>query len=83
MDGRPVRTICGKEIRFTHSGPTPQGWKDDRAGLGMCTFKNPEIRGDLIATVCIKYPGPLSDAQKSLIRRALVENSPRNSHYGY
>jgi DnaJ family protein B protein 4 len=75
-----ITSICGKEIRFSHPGPTPATWRDDRAGLGMWTFKKPEVRGDLIAAVSIKYPGPLSETQKRMIRQALATGtSPRNS----
>jgi hypothetical protein len=47
----------------------------------MCTFKDPEKRGDLLAAVNIKYPsGPLSDGQKRMVRQALgggMGTSPR------
>ena len=38
----------------------------------MCLFKNPDQRGDLIAAVSIKYPSPLNEAQKRLVRQAFA-----------
>lgn len=68
---RTVTSICGKPINVSHRGPTAQGWQEAYAGLGMCSHKNQNQRGDLIVAVNVRYPGPLNDRQKMLLREAL------------
>jgi DnaJ family protein B protein 4 len=68
---KTVTSICGKPIKIQHQGPTPAQWKEPLAGLGMCSHKNQNQRGDLIVAINIKYPGPLNDRQKMLLREAL------------
>ncbi|KIW00776.1 uncharacterized protein PV09_07756 [Verruconis gallopava] len=51
---KSITSICGKEVIFSHPGPTPATWHEERAGLGMCTFKDPSIRGYLVASVSIR-----------------------------
>lgn len=70
---RTITSICGKTVKVSHEGPTPPNWQEPFAGLGMCSSKNVEERGDLIVGVKIKYPGVLSERQKALIRAALME----------
>lgn len=70
---RTITSICGKTVKVGHEGPTPPSWQEPFAGLGMCSYKNNEERGDLIVGVKIKYPGQLNERQKALIRAALME----------
>jgi len=53
---RTVTSICGKPVKITHQGPTPSNWAEAFAGLGMCSHKKQDQRGDLIVGVNIKYP---------------------------
>lgn len=68
---RMVKSICGKQIKVSHQGPTPPNWQECFAGLGMCSYKDTSERGDLLVGVKIKYPTNLSERQRSLIREAL------------
>jgi DnaJ family protein B protein 4 len=68
---RWLTSICGKQIKVSHQGPTPSSWQECFAGLGMCSHKNTNERGDLLVGVKIKYPASLNEKQKSLIRDAL------------
>lgn len=70
---RTIKSICGRTVKVSHEGPTPPSWQEPFAGLGMCSSKNVEERGDLIVGVKIKYPSALSERQKALIRAALME----------
>jgi len=70
---RTLTSIDGKTVRVGHEGPTPPGWQEPFAGLGMCNSKNVQERGDLIVGVKIRYPGALSDRQKALIKAALMD----------
>ena len=81
---KSIRTVCGKTVRVSHPGPTQPGWKEYYAGLGMCSRKDPNLRGDMIVTVNIVWPrtGGLSDRQKELIRQALMPGTPRNERAG-
>ncbi|KAF2430438.1 hypothetical protein EJ08DRAFT_649734 [Tothia fuscella] len=70
---RTITTICGKTVVVSNRAPTAHGWQQDFPGLGMCSHKNQNQRGDLIVGVSVRYPGsgPLSDRQKMLLREAL------------
>jgi DnaJ family protein B protein 4 len=70
---RTLTSICGKQIKVSHQGPTPWSWQECFAGLGMCSHKNTNERGDMFVGIKIKYPTSLSEKQKSLIRDALQE----------
>ena len=68
---RTLTSICGKQIKVSHQGPTTSSWQECFPGLGMCSHKNPNERGDLFVGVKIKYPTSLNERQKNLIRDAL------------
>jgi len=70
---RTITSIDGKAVRVSHDGPTPPGWQEPFAGLGMCNSKRVQERGDLIVGVRVRYPGALSERQKTLIRAALMD----------
>jgi curved DNA-binding protein CbpA len=79
---RTVKSICGREVKVKHSGPTAAGWKECFAGLGLPTYDGdqPEKggeRGDLIVEVKVAMPARLDERQKTLIQRALGSDSPR------
>jgi DnaJ family protein B protein 4 len=68
---KTITSICGKPIKVQHQGPTPVQWVEAFAGLGMCSHKNQNQRGDLIVGINIKYPGSLNDRQRMLLKEAL------------
>ena len=67
---RTLTSICGKQIKLSHPGPTPSSWQECFAGLGMCSHRNTNERGDLFVGIKIKYPTGLSEKQRGLIRDA-------------
>jgi DnaJ homolog subfamily B member 4 len=81
---RNIRTICGKTVRIAHEGPTPPNWKKDFAGLGMCSRRDSNVRGDMIVGVKIVWPkeGCFSEKQKELLRRALMPGTTREARPG-
>jgi hypothetical protein len=79
---RTVRSVCGKDIKVKHSGPTKSGWRDYYAGLGMPKYdrENKEQggpRGDMVIEARIVMPPRLEDWQKDMIRRALPSGPSR------
>ncbi|KAF2404322.1 hypothetical protein EJ06DRAFT_526403 [Trichodelitschia bisporula] len=69
-----MTSICGKAVTVSHPGPTPTGWIERRTGLGMCDYRRPEERGDLVLEVHVVWPeGQLGEGQKKMVRAALKD----------
>jgi DnaJ-class molecular chaperone len=48
---RQIKTIDGKTLQVSHSGPTPPNWTETYPSLGMVLPKEPNQRGNLIVKV--------------------------------
>ncbi|KAL3423938.1 dnaJ heat shock family protein [Phlyctema vagabunda] len=68
-----LTTIAGKQINFERTGITPPGTSEIFAGHGMPNSKKPNERGDFVVTINIEYPTHLSEFQKRLLRKALLD----------
>jgi DnaJ family protein B protein 4 len=70
---RTIKSICGKQVRVSHAGPTPHGWREAYAGLGMPKYKDgggAMDRGDLVVEVKLVWPGRIEEWQKDLLKQA-------------
>lgn len=48
---RQIRTIDGKQLKVSHTGPTAPAWTETYPSLGMVLPKNQSQRGNLIVKV--------------------------------
>ncbi|KAF2858146.1 DnaJ-domain-containing protein [Piedraia hortae CBS 480.64] len=65
-----VKTIDGKQLTVSHSGPTPPTWHERFPQLGM-PIKKTDQRGDFIVGVNIKFPTSLTAKQKEQLKAIL------------
>lgn len=68
---RTVKTIDGKQVNVSSSGPTPPTYTDRFPNLGMPKSKKPTDRGDFVVGVKIKFPAKLSPEQKLKLKELL------------
>jgi hypothetical protein len=78
---RTVTSICRRNVKVSHEGPTAPGWQEVYPGLGMPKYKygvdeNLLDRGDLIVQTRLVWPGRLQDWQREMLRKALGGGSP-------
>ncbi|TGZ81100.1 DnaJ-domain-containing protein [Ascodesmis nigricans] len=68
---RQVKTIDGKNLMVSHSGPTPPTWVERFPGQGMVVSKDPSRRGDMLVKVNIEFPKSLTFDQKAKLKEIL------------
>lgn len=68
---RTVKTIDGKQVNVSGSGPTGPTYTDRFPNLGMPKSKKPTERGDFIVGVNIKFPARLTADQKTKLKEVL------------
>jgi DnaJ family protein B protein 4 len=68
---RTVQTIDGKQVSVENTGPTQPDWTEKFPDLGMPKSKSPNIRGNFIVGVKIKYPTSLTAQQKQQLKEIL------------
>ncbi|KAF8241716.1 DnaJ-domain-containing protein [Wilcoxina mikolae CBS 423.85] len=68
---RQIKTIDGKNLKVSHSGPTPPTWTETYPSLGMVLPKDPSQRGNLIVKVDIVFPATLTPEQKAQLKNIL------------
>lgn len=68
---RPIKTIDGKNLVVSHTGPTPPNWSEIYPSLGMVLPKDPSQRGDMIVKVEIQFPASLTADQKNQLKNIL------------
>lgn len=68
---RTVQTIDGKQVSVSQSGPTQPDWVERYPGLGMPKSKSPNVRGDFVVGVKIKFPTSLTASQKEKLKEIL------------
>lgn len=68
---RTVQTIDGKQVSVSQSGPTSPDWTERWPGLGMPKSKTPNVRGDFVVGVKIKFPTSLTASQKEKLKDIL------------
>ncbi|KAI5365508.1 putative DnaJ domain, Chaperone J-domain superfamily [Septoria linicola] len=68
---RTVSTIDGKQLSVSSAGPTNPDWSEKFPGQGMPKSKTPNVRGDFIVGVKIKFPASLTPQQKTQLKEIL------------
>jgi len=68
---RTIKTIDGKQLKVSHSGPTPPTWTETFPSQGMVLSKTPNERGNLIVKVNIIFPASLNAEQKNQLKNVL------------
>jgi len=68
---RTVKTIDGKQVNVSGSGPTGPTYTDRFPNLGMPKSKKPTERGDFIVGVKITFPTKLTPDQKAKLKEIL------------
>ncbi|EGP85161.1 unnamed protein product [Zymoseptoria tritici ST99CH_1E4] len=68
---RTVQTVDGKQVSVSNSGPTQPEWSERFPSLGMPKSKSPNVRGDFVVGVKIKYPSSLTAEQKQKLKEIL------------
>jgi DnaJ family protein B protein 4 len=68
---RTVQTIDGKKLSVSSAGPTNPDWTERFPAQGMPKSKTPNVRGDFIVGVNIKFPTSLTPQQKQQLKDIL------------
>jgi len=68
---KQIKTIDGKNLKVSHSGPTSPTWTEIYPALGMILPKDPSQRGNLIVKVDIVFPATLTPVQKAALKNIL------------
>jgi DnaJ-class molecular chaperone len=64
-----VTTLRGRRVALTIPPETQNGQRFRLSGQGMPDLTNPNVRGDLYATIKVKLPTGLSSQERDLFRR--------------
>ncbi|OLY82274.1 DnaJ-like protein [Smittium mucronatum] len=57
---RKFKHLNGKTIELVHEGITPNGFVEEKKGLGMPLFNDPEVFGSLFVKYFVQFPKSLS-----------------------